>query len=151
MEDKAPPANKSTLECLFKAVFGCSFLVAPVLYLVMLADMQALADNGCERAYDLIRSVVLMTFYTSIVCFVIAGSYGLLLYKLLSVFRLNNRLSSFLIGALPGALLAYPAMPKLGVVTLVPGISVALTFHYLQGKNDEKRAVTYSDYRPGSG
>lgn len=134
MMSEAPPAKKSTLECLFKAVFGCSFLIAPVLYLVMLVDIQALADGGGEQVYDLIRSVVLLTFYSSIVCFVIAGTYGLLLYKLLSLFRLNSYLSSFLIGALPGALLAYPTMPKLGVVALVLGVSVALIFHYLQGK-----------------
>lgn len=136
--DKAHPARKTTLECLFKAVFGCSLLIAPVFYLVIFwADFQWQGADSGERFYDLIRSVVLMTFYTSIVCFVIAASYGLLLYKLLSLFRLHNYLSVFLIGALPGGLLAYPTMPNLGTVALLLGIPVALSFHYLQGKNDE--------------
>lgn len=132
MTGKESQANKSMLECLFKAVFGCSFLIAPVLYLVMLsADFQSLGDDNGERAYDLIRAVIVMTFYTSMVCFFIAGSYGLLLYKLLTLLRLNNYLFFFLVGAFPGALLVYPTAPNLGIVTLTLGIAVAISFHYL--------------------
>ncbi len=126
---------RSTLECLVKSVFGCSFLISPVLYLmIFLPDFQwQTADNG-EGIYELIRSVIVITFYTSIVCFVIAATYGLLVYKLLSLFRLNNYLSAFLIGALPGALFAYPSWPYLGIVALTLGIFVALSFHYLHRK-----------------
>ncbi|MFG1491241.1 hypothetical protein ABMA58_18470 [Oceanospirillum sp. HFRX-1_2] len=134
MTGKEPPA-RSMLECLVKSVFGCSFLISPVLYLmIFLPDFQwQTADNG-EGIYELVRSVIVITFYTSIVCFVIAATYGLLVYKLLSLFRLNNYLSAFLIGAFPGALFAYPFWPYLGIVALTLGIFVALSFHYLHRK-----------------
>lgn len=134
MTGKEPPA-RSTLECLLKSVFGCSFLISPVLYLVIfLTDFQWQGADKGEEIYELIRSTVVITAYTSIVCFVIAATYGLLLYKLLSLFRLNSYLSAFLIGALPGAMFAYPSWPYLGIVALTLGISVALSFHFLHGK-----------------